>query len=40
MDTVLTTILLGGRGFIVGGIVFVALMELWFWMDENERGDR
>jgi hypothetical protein len=38
METILTTILLGGIGFIVCGLVFVALMHLWFWMDE--RGDR
>ena len=40
METVLVTILLGGIGFIVCGIVVVGLMNLWFWMDENERGDR
>ena len=40
METILATILLGGIGFIVCGIVFVALMELWFWMDEQDRRDR
>ena len=40
METILATILLGGLGFIVCGIVFVALMELWFWMDENERNEK
>ena len=40
MDTVLTTILLGFIGVLVAGVVLVALMHLWFWMDENERGDR
>ena len=40
METILATIVLGGIGFIVGGIVFVALMELWFWMDEEDRRDR
>ena len=40
METVIAVFLLGGIGFIVCGIVFVGLMELWFWMDENERGDR
>jgi hypothetical protein len=39
-ETVLATILLGGIGFIVCGLVFVALMHLWFWMDEQERNDR
>jgi hypothetical protein len=40
MDTVLTTILLGFIGVVVAGLVLIALMHLWFWMDENERGDR
>jgi hypothetical protein len=40
MDTVLATILLGFIGVVVAGLVLVALMRLWFWMDENERGDR
>lgn len=39
-ETILVTILLGGIGFIVCGLVFVALMHLWFWMDEQERKDR
>ncbi len=30
METVLTTIILGGIGFIVCGLVLVALMGLWF----------
>ena len=40
METVLVTILLGGIGFIVCGIVVVGLMNLWFWMDENERNEK
>jgi len=40
MDTVIAVILIGGMGFIVCGLVFIALMNVWFWMDENERGDR
>jgi hypothetical protein len=40
MDTILSTILLGFIGVVVAGLVLVALMHLWFWMDENERGDR
>ena len=40
METVLVTILLGGIGFIVCGIVVIGLMNVWFWMDENERNER
>ena len=40
MDTVLTTILLGFIGVVVAGLVLVALMRLWFWMDEQDRRDR
>jgi len=40
METIVTTILLGFIGFMVGGLVFFGLVYLWFWMDENERGDR
>ena len=40
METILATILLGGIGFIVCGLVLVALMRLWFWMDEEDRRDR
>ena len=40
METILATIILGGLGFVVCGLVLVALMRLWFWMDENERRDR
>ena len=40
METILVTILLGGIGFIVGGLVFIGLMHLWFWMDENERNEK
>jgi len=40
MNTVLTTILLGFIGVVVAGLVLVALMRLWFWMDEQERNDR
>jgi len=40
METILVTILLGFIGMVIAGFVLVALMHLWFWMDENERGDR
>ena len=40
METIVTTILLGFIGFMVGGLVLVALMHLWFWMDEEDRRDR
>ena len=40
METIATTILLGFIGFMVGGLVLVALMRLWFWMDEEDRRDR
>ena len=40
METITTTILLGFIGVVVAGLVLVALMHVWFWMDENERGDR
>ena len=40
METILATIILGFIGVSVAGVVLVALMNLWFWMDENERGDR
>jgi len=40
METILATIILGFIGFMVGGLVFFGLVHLWFWMDENERGDR
>ena len=40
METILVTILLGFLGIVVAGVVLIALMNLWFWMDENERGDR
>ena len=40
METILVTILLGGIGFIVCGVVLIGLMELWFWMDEKDRRDR
>jgi uncharacterized membrane protein YqjE len=40
METIVVTILLGGLGMVVAGLVFIALMKLWFWMDENERNDR
>ena len=40
MDTVLTTIILGFIGVSVAGLVLVALMHLWFWMDEEDRRDR
>jgi hypothetical protein len=40
MDTVLTTIILGFIGVVVAGLVLVALMHVWFWMDEEERNDK
>lgn len=40
METILATILLGGLGFIVCGLVVIGLMNVWFWMDENERNER
>jgi hypothetical protein len=40
METVLTTIILGGIGFIVCGLVLGALMHLWFWMDEQDRSNK
>jgi hypothetical protein len=40
MDTILATILLGFIGVLVAGVVLVALMHLWFWMDEEDRRDR
>jgi hypothetical protein len=38
METIVVTILLGFIGVSVAGVVLIALMKLWFWMDENERG--
>jgi hypothetical protein len=40
METIVTTIILGFIGVSVAGLVLIGLMKLWFWMDENERGDR
>lgn len=40
METIVVTILLGGLGMVVAGLVLIALIKLWFWMDENERSDR
>jgi uncharacterized membrane protein YqjE len=40
METIVVTILLGGLGMVVAGLVLIALMRLWFWMDENERSDK
>jgi hypothetical protein len=40
METILVTILLGFIGVLVAGVVLVALMHLWFWMDEEDRRDR
>ena len=40
METIATAVLLGFIGVLVAGLVLVAMMHLWFWMDENERGDR
>jgi hypothetical protein len=40
METIVTTILLGFIGVVVAGLVLVALMRLWFWMDEKDWGDR
>jgi len=40
VETIVATILLGGLGFIVCGLVLIGLMHLWFWMDEQDRRDR
>jgi hypothetical protein len=40
METIIATILLGFIGVVVAGLVLVALMRLWFWMDEQDRRDR
>jgi len=40
METTATIIILGFIGVVVAGLVLVALMHLWFWMDEQERNDR
>jgi hypothetical protein len=40
METIATTIILGFIGVVVAGLVLVALMRLWFWMDEKDRRDR
>ena len=40
METILVTILLGFIGVVVAGLVLVALMHLWFWMDAEDRRDR
>jgi hypothetical protein len=40
METIVTTIILGFIGVLVAGVVLVALMHLWFWMDEEDRRDR
>ena len=39
-ETIATAILLGFIGVVVAGLVLVALMHLWFWMDEEDRRDR
>jgi uncharacterized membrane protein YqjE len=39
-ETIVATILLGGLGMIVAGLVLIGLMKLWFWMDDRERNDR
>jgi uncharacterized membrane protein YqjE len=40
METIVVTILLGGLGMVVAGLVLIALMKLWFWMDENDRSKK
>ena len=40
MEAVVTFFLLGALCVAVAGMVLYALSEIWFWMDENERGDR
>jgi hypothetical protein len=40
METIATTIILGFIGVVAAGLVLVALMRLWFWMDENERNEK
>ena len=32
-ETIVATILLGGLGIVVAGLVLIGLMKLWFWMD-------
>lgn len=39
-ETVVTFFLLGTLAVSVAGLVIYALAELWFWMDEQDRGDR
>lgn len=39
-DTVMALFLLGALCVAVAGLVLYALGELWFWMDERERGDK
>jgi hypothetical protein len=40
METIVVTILLGFIGVSVAGVVLIALMNLWFWMDEEDRRGR
>ena len=40
METIIATIILGFVGVVVAGLVFIGLMHLWFWMDENERNEK
>ena len=40
METVVAVFLIGALCVAVAGLVLYALSEIWFWMDENERGDR
>ena len=40
IETAMTIFLLGALAVAVAGMVLYALAELWFWMDENERGNK
>ena len=39
-ETVFGMVLLGAFGVSLAWLVLYALAELWFWMDERERGDK
>ncbi len=39
-ETMVTIFLLGALAVAVAGLVLYALAEVWFWMDEQDRGDR
>lgn len=39
-NTVITFFLLAALAVAVAGLVLYAMTEVWFWMDERERGDK